>query len=506
VSDSVLIEQVRCRYRIRRWHSTAAEIRWRLDHVVRDRLPALCHAGLADRVPSGPGIVIIRSLDLKLVLRRRLNETRAAELWSRGIAVALARALAEEDRERIVRFDSRADRLAELCADLAAGTAWSRWYHASFSALKGSSTTSAIRRVLAESPGEIAATLGILRRRGRLRQVARSLADDDAWAIVAAVPTASAGPAARQLLGPELLREALAAGRPASVVLELLAVLAEAGGVTDRNVRIVSRLARAAPLLLAQHAGGRLDGGDASQQLRVLSAEEPELVRAAGAAVSGQLASAPDVAGGESEFVTAFGGIFLLLPAIAEFDVERRLRAGGLGDDEAVRAAGVGRWLVALKCLEPSERLAARFDPGLAVAAGIGSAADAAALRRLGRLTTPPVAAALAEGTAATTAAHFRTPELLRTKRADTVWSRVAATSLGLLARRLPGFEASSPGHLARNFLAGPSHVRITEKVIDVSLPRTPLQVVLRVAGWGGSVHAVPWLPGGVMTIAAEAE
>jgi hypothetical protein len=98
------------------------------------------------------------------------------------------------------------------------------------------------------------------------------------------------------------------------------------------------------------------------------------------------------------------------------------------------------------------------------------------------------------------------TVDLLGSKRADTAWSRVAAAALRLLARRLPGFEESSAGHLARNVIAGTSRLRVTEDGVEVSLPRTPLEVVLRVAGWGGSLHAVPWLPGASLSVGRESE
>jgi hypothetical protein len=82
----------------------------------------------------------------------------------------------------------------------------------------------------------------------------------------------------------------------------------------------------------------------------------------------------------------------------------------------------------------------------------------------------------------------------------------VAAAVLAVFARGLPGFEASSPGHLARNFLAGESHVRVAGDGVEVTLPRTPLEVVLRVAGWRDSTHPVPWLRGETMLVTRDEE
>jgi hypothetical protein len=511
VGDSVRIQQVRCRYRLRRRRASAAEIRWRLDHVLRDRIPGLLDTMLAERMPAGPGVIVIRRLDLKLTLSRRLYEPRAAELWSRAVAIAFSHALADGSGERVRRFESRGAQLAELCADVAAGTAWSRWYHEEFSELRSYGDSGAIRQALLRRRSEIAAALRILHRGGRLRAVAAALSDADAWTIVDAVPPVSIGPPARQVLTPKRLRDALSARREAVVALQLVAALAEADAVTERNVEIVHHLARAAPLLLEHRRVTRrlratAAPSEAAVSLHVLSSQEPELVRAAVAAVEGSTPAVADHGEDGLELSTAFGGLFLLLPALAELDVDARLRAGGLSEDEIVRTAGVARWLVLLKCLDPATRLDARCDPGLVVAAGLASGPDSAALRRLGRLTAPPVASAVAGGTKASPDDHFRTAGLLGSKRADAAWSRVAAAALRLLARRLPGFEESSAGHLGRNVLAGPSRLRVGDDGVEVTLPRTPLEVVLRVAGWGGSVHAIPWLPGGSLSVGREPE
>jgi hypothetical protein len=509
VSDSVTIEQVRCRYRIRGRHANTAEIRWRLDGIIRDRVPALCEQALASRIPPGPGVVLIRRLDLKLAFGHGLREPHVAEVWTEAIRIALSRALADTNAERVVRFDSRAGQLAELCSDLAAGTAWSKWHHAGFSHLRGSTASAAVRRALVDEPREIAAVLRILRRRGRLRRVGTALSDSAAWAIVAAVLPEAGGPPARQVLGPERLREAIGAGPPPSVALELLAALAEGDAVTPRNVELVCRIARAAPLLIARQAGARSrrtdtpraeGGGEATESLRLLSIEEPELVRAAQAAIDGtaEAASGAEV---DIELFTSYGGVFLLLPALSAFDIESRLSESGLDEDEAVRTAALGRWLVLLKCLEPSVRLGARFDTGLVAAAGLFSPPDDRALTRLGDVTSARVSAALVHGTAPRPPAHFAAADLVGARRGDRAWSRVAAAVLDVFARGLPGFESSSPGHLARNFLVGESFVRLTEIGTEVTLPRTPLEVVLRVAGWRDSVHAVPWLPGGTLLV-----
>jgi hypothetical protein len=102
--------------------------------------------------------------------------------------------------------------------------------------------------------------------------------------------------------------------------------------------------------------------------------------------------------------------------------------------------------------------------------------------------------------------AYLLTPELLRPVRADLLWTHLSAVVLHLFARRLTGFSLSSTGHLGRNFLVGPSLVHDTDDGLAVTLPRVPLQIVLRVGGWSGSRERVPWLPGETLLLEAGEE
>jgi hypothetical protein len=70
----------------------------------------------------------------------------------------------------------------------------------------------------------------------------------------------------------------------------------------------------------------------------------------------------------------------------------------------------------------------------------------------------------------------------------------LARAVLRNLARKLIGFEASSPEYLFRNFLTGPSSVLLSARTIEVHMPESPLQVVLRLSGLYGTPVVIPWL------------
>ena len=78
----------------------------------------------------------------------------------------------------------------------------------------------------------------------------------------------------------------------------------------------------------------------------------------------------------------------------------------------------------------------------------------------------------------------------------DLTWSLMARAALRHFARRLPGFESSSPEHLYQNFLAGVSTVRTALDRIEVRLPHSPLAVILRLSGVWDQTYTLPWLHG----------
>lgn len=491
---AVRIERLRCRYRVPSTEPAPAELALRLDRVARDRVPRACAEMLAAAVPADdPGIVLIRRLDVRLLLRHGLlDEIPTAALWSKGITVAISRAVAgEPDGERVVRFDDRAHQLSQFVEDVVAGTAWARWYHAPFARLRGLAANVAVRDALLAGSALIPAVLGRLVRAGRLDWVTATLAEDDARALVDAVEAAGDGgvDGLEHILAREGLRAFGGREEPGFAALHLLARLAAAGvAPAPGALAAVRDLAELRPLLddLAppgfrgreSHliALARSRGGAPDAAARRLSSRHPALLDKLLAA-GGRTGGATDAtADGRDVVATPYGGAFLLLPALAELELRERLIEAGLPRDESGWALGIARWLVLIECLGPQARGSARHDAAIALAAGLERPPGAASLRSLGHATAPDVAAGL------------------------------AAVALERFVRTLRGFEAGSPAYVARNFLIGSSLVRGGEDGVTVSLPRVPLQIVLRMAGWAGGRFTVPWLPGGLLSIVEDRE
>ncbi|MBI5957528.1 MAG: hypothetical protein HY866_02260, partial [Chloroflexi bacterium] len=77
-------------------------------------------------------------------------------------------------------------------------------------------------------------------------------------------------------------------------------------------------------------------------------------------------------------------------------------------------------------------------------------------------------------------------------------------TTLAVLhhfAAGLRGFANSSPAYLAENFFNQPGYLIITDKTVDVYLSRSPLAIILHMAGKTGEQGVIPWRNGRALTI-----
>jgi hypothetical protein len=559
------VQRLHCRYRVPGGHPDPVALQARLDRVARDRLPAQC-AGLLDAVLTAGDerVVIVRRLELRLVLgSSQGDDHRIVHSWSRGIARAVARALAvEPDGELIAQFASWAHYLARFVEEVAAGTASANWCYVPFEPLRALPASATIREALCQRPDAIVPALGLLAAQDRLGWVTRVLTEPDAWTVFDAIePGDDAARPGPPLAAPDsaVWLRPWPAG-PGGCALQLLGATTPSGRAPSRRqlaaVRQVAGLLphlddkavaaatgwTAALLRAAGRAGPEVLAG-----LRRLLADDQGAVTALlprPAPVQRPPCPPPDEAA-----LTAYGGVFLLLPGLAELDPACLLGRAGLDSAALGHVVPLGRWLLLLKCLGPERRPAARHDPALAAAAGLEAVPTAERLRALGMAGVPPLAdlAAAVAGwmadrrltlgrppvaeaveltggpgivlrdphsgmwlaidpatpdlgppasippPAGADLRHLSTSGLVGDPAVDLVWSWLAALTLHLFARRLPGFARSSAAHLSRNFLAGTALFSRGDDGLTVTLPRVPLRLVLAMGGWGR--HDIPWLP-----------
>jgi hypothetical protein len=481
------IGRLAARYVVARGHPDPAALAARLDAAAH-RLPGHIAAAAAPHASeTADAVWLLRRLEVDVALDAAADPDALAAAWGRAIAGATWRRL-DAGADGVVMFPDRAAYLASFLRDVAGGDASSLWYYGAFDGLRAL---------------PIAATL---------RTALLADADQGRRALLLLTPWEAAGVLAA--LGANEARRVLdgLAGAGQDSLPDPLAILAAWQEAPGFGV-CPDRLALACWLAILRHAGDSGVGsaglsralaelwltllrGAAGVAASLCSGDLPALCRAVGPAGAERLApllqlseafrhrlaSAPDSADANSASAardTPFGGLFLLLPHLAEppLDALDRLEAP---------APSLLRFLVLASCAGEEAAMAVFLDqvwrdlfavPGgfllrdLAAWSatlpddalgppGAGSPSDAP--HPVSRLAVPLAAAA------------------------DAVLSR--------FARRLPGFSQSSPDYLRRNFLACRARVTFAPDVITAELGRPPLDLVLGMTGMARARLDLPWL------------
>jgi hypothetical protein len=65
-----------------------------------------------------------------------------------------------------------------------------------------------------------------------------------------------------------------------------------------------------------------------------------------------------------------------------------------------------------------------------------------------------------------------------------------------MLGRRVDGYESAQSRQLFRHFLNTPAEVEITDKCVEVTLPKRAHNPLLLAAGFGQARPPIPWWDG----------
>jgi hypothetical protein len=513
VTGRTTVDAFGATYLLPRAHPSPDGARLRLDAVAR-RLDRALARPLTELERERDGEVwLFRRVDVDVELDLAADDDALARRWAAGIADAIARRLgsgapgSEPDAVPagdgdVVRFADPADQLAELVAGLAAGTAWSRWWNAPFAGLRELPTAAAIHAALARDPPRARAALARLAQREPLHAVADALGERGcARTVTLLYDDVPAPPDGAETVA-RSARRALERGLAGAAAV--LLVCAESGR-------------GAAPRIAGSEERG---GSVAEHALRAVAVAVAEQERSAATTPSGRARAASRATAVQAPMWTPFGGAFLLLRGLVELGLEH---------------AGAEERLLALRsALGPEHAEATAADAVLAAVAGVVAEDDpgsfgldlGAQLVRLGRadgmrLAAEPTAygtllvdldrdvwlalgddeavrapagatlvadAGLAGVVARTELESFVLPD------APPAAAVAGRAVLQELARRLHGFERSTPQHLRRNVLERPANVHPHAAGVRVELAPAPLDVLLRLAGLERDRFDVPWL------------
>jgi hypothetical protein len=586
------------------------EFRARCEGALATTLSDALAVALGPVLPDGdPDLWFIRQLDVEFSVNPEIEHARVAELWAQEISRALVDAFHSDD-PGILHFPDRASYLAHFVLDVAAGTAWDRWYYAGFDGLRMLSTSSALRTALCDVPETGLHALRLLTEDQR-RTILRTVSIADARRILAAFASNPIGGTVAEYVS--LLIESWSAvlgfqshDEDRRALALFIAVAQQhpdrAGERLRAIVAAVCRLARQMHEcdsheleILSAVRAGNLSAlyavlGSAAEPIASLlpcPAEtlEPLLQLLGGEPVVDSKTQR------ETRF-TAFGGAFLLFPILDEFPFH--IATASWSDLESVSAAAILRLLILAKCFGRDRFMGCLRDPLIrdllqipgaisasAIAEWLGAVSsdqhlsllraniafhlDTGALEAetflyttvahkgppialllddahglwlfASKLTTrrrtvsisqlgvprparlfchaslwqdgqeyfpeaellpiPPVDARSSPLAVARDLRYLEIPRALSVPKAiDLTLSVVAQGVLRRFARKLPGFAKSSLDYLNHNFLDVSAAVEETEERRVVSLSRSPLHLVLAMAGLSRCTYRLNWLDG----------
>ena len=477
---------------------------------LRERLEAVA-AGIGNALGEsldalfdahGDGVCLLRRIELDLALDADAAEPHMRAAWAQAVTLAVARRLSG-DGENIVRFASRAAQLAHFLDRLASGDAWSLWYHRQYAGLRALPDAMAARTALLAD--DVTGLASLQLQDGWARQrLFGMLGEAECRRVLDAF--ASVGQAYGQAglaLALALPECRCAPSQVGAAALEMYVALAKASGLTPGRAEaalalavgaVRASLARGDTALLdalassdtAGHMRATVDafggaGIDMALALQAISAPE----RAALAEAMGADCTPRSV-----EY-TAYGGLFLLLDALdrvmpddlehwpdcqgthADMPAGPLLRllvlANGLGLEQAPHILEDSYWRT-LFGVPPRLNLAdiARWS------AAMPTTALAQWTRKL-RLAPLPAWPAVP-------------PKVSR------VLGRATNALLQAFARRLSGFAGASPAYLRANFLDIGARVEHADGILNATLARAPLDVILGMSTLSNATLELAWL------------
>jgi len=131
----------------------APAVRDRVSRACRDHVPVALRGAARWLDGDKDSVWIVRRIDLSIVARIEAPPDQIAGSIARSLGHALAKALTDNgDGTNAIRFRDRAAYLSRFITDVAAGTAWRRWYYAPLSGWRLLPPSAVIRSALVENP------------------------------------------------------------------------------------------------------------------------------------------------------------------------------------------------------------------------------------------------------------------------------------------------------------------------------------------------------------------
>ena len=537
--QTIDIHQFNARYNVARSLDNPTALQHRLDRIISDLLAR----ALEDRFSSfsnsnDSAYVFIEQMDVNLTLDTSVSDDRTlASVWARSLQEGILRTLSQDSA--VIIFRDRSAFIASFLEDLMQGRAEDFWYYAEFADLRSMAIGQAVLKLLTLDRDVGRDALLELTRRDSLERLLTRLTDAEVSAIASQCllphsPRVMSSQAWLEALRNLLTRTpALLQGTPAHGLIRLYCNLLRYRPELGPDVNLarfiwelldlrytVQQMANRSAFLNQLGADNwsvalsYLERGTGRQLLTHLQRE------LTGTEVVGLLhdleVDAPDTP--TQRIRTAFGGIFLLVGAIADLDLYSFLQNCPYPDAQGIPKANLLLWLMALQCLGAGNLEQARRDRGVLGLAGLVQAPEPEWLLDYVALLTEEIHGAFRQDLLAHCQRVIRQPDLFVYQRlsippepsewlslhnathsplSDESWDRelglMSAIALQGFASRL-GAMAGSPPYLSRNFLESEAEIWVSEGAIAVNFLTCPLQMVLKMAGFEHFRWQISWL------------
>ncbi|MFB2881584.1 hypothetical protein [Floridanema aerugineum] len=537
------INQFHAQYNIARLPDNPVTLQRQLDNIARHQLVNALEARLSQETQADDPICFIESIEVSLTIDlAKLDDRQLATLWADALQKGIRQTLGQRGKGVLI-FRNRGDFLASFLEDLLKGKVWDCWYYQEFEKLRSLPLGAAIVTLLTTNNDAGRDALLELTRRGEIDRILAILTDEEVEAIahscllppspnIILPNTVSVWiRAIRSLLSQRLILTGIPTRDFTRLYLELLHHRPELG--PDVNLaRFIYNLMQLQQMVMKQ--------SEVAQLLQLLATEQ-------WTGVLSQLERSPakqllttlmrEISGAEvvellqeleinvpqttSYFgVTAYGGIFLLISAIADLQIDRFLQNCPYPQPENISKIGLLLWLIALQCLGNQNAVQAKSDRGITLFAGLSKTPNLSELQNYAATFTPTMHTAFIEQFQTHLCEQLNRPEhfalarlsatstlsfdwfslctesnsLLPDPEWDAALAMVSATILQAFSVKLGAFADSSPAYLCRNFWKSQSAIELSANQIIIQFLTCPLQMVLRMAGFDHKTWEVSWL------------
>jgi hypothetical protein len=561
--QTIRIQQFNAQYNVARnaiAPDSSMTLQRRLDRVATDLLPRALDDQIVNSTDNNEPICFIQQMEVNLTLDpTHLDDRQLAAIWADALYKGILQALSHPDNSVLI-FQTRGEFLASFLEDLLWGRAWDYWYYEEFDSLRPKSLNQVALSVLLEDGDTGRDALQEVTRRGSLERLLAILSDREVEIVAdrCLVP-----PSPRVILpntlpvwienlrslfrsgltltftlsrdmmrlylnllrqhpelGPDVnlarflrdvlqLRQTIVAMNDRSAFLSYLEsdnwTARESDNWTAREsdnwTARLNQLGRGNGQQLLMSLMRELTGGEVVALLRDLQVETPQPI--------------------SQRVVTPYGGIFLLVGAIADLELDRFLQHSPYPEPEGISKMRILLWAIALQCLGYENAIQAKRDRGLAVFAGLSKVPELTQLQHYVEMFAPAIHTAFIQQFQIHLREQLSRPEqfglarslsststvsldwfclcpdsnpLLPDAQWDAALAGVSSTVLQAFAAKLGAFSDSSPSYLCRNFLESQAAIEVSENAIVVRFLTCPLQMVLRMAGFESSTWEIPWL------------